>query len=55
MRAKSRYPMGAEIFDTQVGDISVHFEKKFVIFGETVSQGMWAEAHFTGVARMIMV
>ncbi len=55
MRAKSRHPMGAEILETQVGDMLVHFGRKFVIFGETLSQGMWAEAHFTGVARMLMV
>ncbi len=49
MRAKSRYPMGAEILDTEVGDISVYFGRKFVIFRETLSQGMCAEAHFTRV------
>ncbi len=55
MHAGWCYPMGAEILETEVGHISVHFGRKFVIFGNTHSQGMWAEAHFTGVARMVMV
>ncbi len=44
MRVKSRYPMGAEILDTEVGDMLVHSGRKFVVFGDTHSQGMWAEA-----------
>ncbi len=55
MRADWCYAMGAEILETEVGDMWVYFGRKFVIFGNTLSQGMWAEAHFTRVARMIIV